>query len=72
MSSSKNYQARYHVFTNLLTFFSGEPVEDENGYSHLLPNSQHLRAADTCLAAVKESLVSLVFCRKTDHGGGTS
>jgi len=39
------------VYKQVLTFsltHSGEPVEDENGYSHLLPTSQALRAVDTC------------------------
>ena len=31
-----------------------------------------MRASCRCLAAVKESLVSLVFCRKTDHGTATT
>ena len=46
-----------------------KPGEDENGFTHLLPGTQQLRACDASLASVKEH-VSLVFSRKTDHSGG--
>ena len=51
---SVSTQASSHVL--LLLSFSpphpGEPVEDENGYSHLLPFTPALRAVDTCPAGI--------------------
>lgn len=42
------------------------PVEDDNGFVHLLPGTTELRARDPSLAAVSKN-VSLIFCRKVDH-----
>ena len=47
-----------------------KPGVDENGYTHLLPNSQQLRFCDAALASVGKESVSLCFMKKTDHREG--
>ena len=51
MSSSTYTSTSLHLIYSTPSY-SGEPVEDENGYSHLLPASQSLRAVDTYLTRV--------------------
>ena len=67
MSSSK-YTSKC-AFPYILTespSHPGEPVEDENGYSHLLPASQSLRAVDTCLTRGSPTLVlgAAILCAR--------
>ena len=51
MSSSTYTSTSLHLIYSTPSY-SGEPVEDENGYSHLLPASPALRAVDTCAAGI--------------------